>query len=144
MALPTAYTEAELAAFIHAELGGVATALGWTVDGGSYDEAVNDALYLANVSDIASVSGSDAVFRLRRLAMLAAWRRVVAAVSLDYDFSADGGDYSRSQVAAQAAARVRELETETAGYRGDYAVEIQRVDHTHNPYQERAIEDRTL
>ena len=144
MALPTAYTEAELAAFIHAELGGVATALGWTVDGGSYDEAVNDALYLANVSDIATVTSRDAVFQLRRLAMLAAWRRVVAAVSLDYDFSADGGKYSRSQVATQAAARVRELETETAGYRADYAVVIQRGDHTHNPYQERAIEDRTL
>jgi hypothetical protein len=144
VALPTSYTEATLKAYLHAEIYDVAGALGWSVSGGSYDEAVNDALYLAGLSSIESATSAVAVYQLRKLGLLAVWRRVVAAVAADYNFSADGSSFSRSQVFDQAKQCVRTLEHETASYRADNVVNVRPIDYVHNPYQERTIEDRAL
>jgi hypothetical protein len=144
MAAPTSYTEAELKAYIHASLAGVAEVFGWTVAGGSYDEMVNDALLALGHSDIASVSGVQDVSRLRTVARLMAWRAVVEQSSMNFDFSADGGSYSRSQVNEMARERVSALETETAGYLGTFAAHTQPVKYAHDPYTERTVEELAL
>ncbi len=143
MAAPSAYTEAELKAYIHTALGAVASSLGWTVNAGSYDEIVNDALLAYGVDDIASVSGRESIAKLRALSRLMAWRAVVSETATDYNFSADGGSYSRAQVNEMARARVADLETETAAYRMENAVRTQRVVYANDPYIERLPEDIT-
>jgi hypothetical protein len=44
MAVPTSYTETTFKTYLNGRLGSLADALKWTVAGGNYDEAVNDAL----------------------------------------------------------------------------------------------------
>jgi hypothetical protein len=137
MAIPTTYTEAEFKAYLHTAMGAVATSLGWTVAGGSYDEILNDTLAIYGTNDIAAVSSVNASVKLRELGKLAAWRQVVTETATDYNFSADGGKYDRSQVNEMARARVSDLEYSTAQYRAENAVHTQRIDFIHDPYAER-------
>jgi len=144
VAAPTTYTEATLAEYMHTALGAIATSLGWTVAGDSYDEPVNDALLLYGADDIASISGRASITKLRALARLAVWRKVVTETAGDYNFSADGGSYSRAQVNEQARQVVADLEYETAAYRTEHAATTQRVDFIHDPYAERTPEELYL
>lgn len=144
MAIPTAYTEAEFKAYLHTVMGAVATSLGWTVAGGSFDEILNDALGMYGTNDISAVSGVNAAVKLRELGKLAAWRQVVTETATDYNFSADGGQYSRAQVNEMARAKVLDLEYSTAAYRDEYAVKTQRVGFVHDPYAERDATETIL
>ncbi|MCC6490679.1 MAG: hypothetical protein IT364_24550 [Candidatus Hydrogenedentes bacterium] len=144
MAIPTSYTEATFAAYLHSELGPVASSLAWTVDAGDYDEAVNDALLMYGVTDIAGITGAENIQKLRLLGKLAAWRRVLEHTAGDHDFSADGASYSRSQVNQMAQERVQDLETRAAPYLDEYSISVQRMDHPNNPYGSTELEDREL
>ena len=95
MALPAAYTDESFAAFLHAALRGTATALGWSVAGGSYGEVANDALLLIGAGDVTAVPD---IALLRAAGKLALWEAVATEVAGDYSFSADGGQFSRGQV----------------------------------------------
>ena len=57
MALPTSYTEEELAGYMAspAVLGTTADLLAWTWDGGDYNEIINRVLEIANVDDVAEI-----------------------------------------------------------------------------------------
>lgn len=96
MALPTGYTDSSLALYMIVSLGGLATTLGLT----RFDmmEAVNDVAAACNVTDVASVTD---LAKLRALAKVAALQVAQRQAATWYDFSADGGDYKRSQVQAQ-------------------------------------------
>lgn len=144
MSIPASYTEATLKAYLHAEVGNIASALGWSVDGGEYDEPVNDALLMYGESDIENIDSTEGVRKLRLLGLLAAWRKAASHLAGDYDFSADGASYSRSQAYAMAEKRVQALESQCAGFLPEYAVHTQQMDWSHDPYQEREYDDRTL
>ena len=96
MAIPASYTEPGLALYMHAVLGKVAELLGYTAPG-SYSEQVNDVLTALGLEDIGSATD---VAGLRAVARREAWRKAKADAASLYDFKADGGDYSRSQVLA--------------------------------------------
>ena len=98
MAIPSSYDEWSLAEYMDTILGEVATGLSWSVAANSYDEPVNEAIALYGVDDIAEISGRDNIVKLRTLSRVAIWRQVVRSTTGDFDFSADGGRYSRSQV----------------------------------------------
>lgn len=102
MAMPAGYTEATLKAYMHAVLGPVATTLGWTVDGGSYNEAANEAIAAYGVDDVETVAGRDAIRALRAVARREAWRAVMQATASHYDLTTDGASRHRSQMHAQA------------------------------------------
>jgi len=144
MALPASYTEATLKSFIHAELGTHASYLEWTVDGGSYDEIVNDALGMYGASDIATITGASNIQKLRTIARLCAYRKVMDQYAAKFDFSADGNSIQHSQLHAMAKATVARLESEAAPWLPEYAVNVQRIDHPHNPYNSIDYDDRAL
>jgi hypothetical protein len=93
--VPTSYTEATLKAFMHATIGAVADSLEWTTVGTKYDEAMIETLLAYGVTDIANATD---IKKLRALARREVWRSVLAEVSSDIDFSADGARYSQQQL----------------------------------------------
>jgi hypothetical protein len=113
MAVPTAYTEDTLAEYMHSALREVATTLGFAPGDGDYDEAVNEALLAYGVTDIAEATQ---IAKLRTLARREAWRQAQSAAAARFDFSADGGDYSRSQLHKQITTNLERAEADAAPY----------------------------
>lgn len=149
MPIPTSYTEKTLAEYMHVALGKTAKALELHFDPngpGDYVEAVNDALLEYGTDDISTITGLDAIRKLRMIAVACAWQYVVNNFAALYDFSADGGRYDRSQMFDNAK---KMYETAagvvTANYGSDTnRVRIRRVDHVHDPYQVRDRDERPL
>lgn len=145
MTTPTSYTEATLAAYMHATLGDVASALGWASGTASYGEAVNETALAYGVDDITTITGRENIARLRALARAESWRQVMAYTAGDFDFSADGASYNRSQVHAQAKAALQLAEADAMRY-GAYGfdVVVQNVRDVHDPYAYIPDDDRVL
>lgn len=91
--LPAAYTEFTLLAYMVTVTRAVAGALGWGAD--DFTEALNDTLIAYGVE---SVGDAGNIPKLRALAKVEAWRAVVAGTVADFNFSVDGGNYSREQI----------------------------------------------
>lgn len=130
MALPASYTETTLAAYMHAALGQIAAALSYANTLAEYQEAVNDALELYGVSDVAQATD---ISKLRACARLCAWTKAASGVA--YDFSADGASFSRSQIMAQIQAQLAEAGLSAAQYVdvAGLTVEAQAVTYS-DPY----------
>jgi hypothetical protein len=143
MPVPTSYTEEELAQYMHAALGKVAEALGLTAPD-SYEEAINDALLAYGQTDIAQISGTAGVRKLRALARVAAWRFVIANFAALYDFSADNASYSRSQLLANAEKALKVAEDAAVAYSDAYAGKIVKVRHVNDPYVVQSEEENAL
>lgn len=107
MAIPSSYTESSLRDYMLSVTANVAGALGWTAV--NFTEAVNDALVAYGVTDSALATD---VAKLRCLARAEAWRALVAATAADYNFSADGGSYSRQQLHEHCVAALERAEGE--------------------------------
>lgn len=106
MPIPTAYTEHELALFMHNELGEMAGVIRATAPDendedelGSYGERVIDVLLAYGVSDI--IVATD-IPKLRALARREAWRFAVRQLSSKVSFSLDGQSISLSDLQEQA------------------------------------------
>lgn len=129
MAIPSAYTESDLAAYMRNVTKAVSDVLGLVA--GDFAEAVNDALSAYGVSGIADATD---IAKLRMLAKVAAWRTVNdALITTAYDFSADGGSYKLSQMKA-GAEKALELAEQAAGASAAYAIEIGTLTRPHDPY----------
>lgn len=147
MAVPAAYTEQSLARFMEITLGKVAKVLDLRAgvdDAGDFTEPVNDALLAYGTDDINTISGTDNIQKLRILAAVTAWRHVVNNFAALYDFSADGGTYHRSQLFEQAKASLEMAEQQALPYAANYMVRVRKMEHLHDPYQVRDVDDRTL
>lgn len=132
MAVPTSYSEGALAQYMHTVLGAVATALGFDVSGGDYDEAVTETLFAYGVSAIASAAD---IQKLRALARREAWRLAMNETAGDFDFRADGGQYSRSQFHKQCKEAFESAELEALPYDTvRWAVEVGTVEDAYDPY----------
>ncbi len=108
MSIPTAYSETSFAGFLHKKAGRMADYWGWTWyaaqnGAGDYQEMVDDALTLVGLRTVGEATTLEAVSKLRAAGEVALWRTVTNAFTIDYDFSADGGSYQRSQMHKQAA-----------------------------------------
>ena len=144
MAIPASYTEATLKAFLHAEAGDIASVLGWTVDGGSYDEAVNDALVGYGADDVTTITGRDNIAKLRAFARVAVWGWAVKQLSARVNHSADGRSVSRGDYQTMAAKAYQMAIVDALPYRDSYKITATRVYDRHDPYEPIADEDRTL
>lgn len=142
MALPTSYTEAAFALFLHAQLSRVAAELGWSdgggADAGSYGEIINDTLLACQVDAISSIEGRNGIQQLRTVGRYFAWRAAVEALTTEHDLSADGASLSRSAVFEQALKMLDRAELETAVYgigpqAGSYVATVTAVSRT-DPY----------
>jgi hypothetical protein len=136
MALPASYTEATLKTYMLACLGGLGTVLGLTTD--SFAEAVNDVLAAYGVDDIADVTD---IPKVRALAKVAALRTAQAMAAGWYDFDADGGSFSRSQVAEQLAGLLAAAEGDALLYADGYTIGTGTLTYVSDPYQFGADDD---
>lgn len=133
MALPTVYTEPELAVFMERVLGPTATALGWAVGtdtAGDYAEIVNDTLLTVGVSDIASATDIE---QLRAVARWQVWRWAADALASKFDISTDGQSLSRSQLHEQAIKARDAAFQSCAPHLASYAVTATKIIHTDDP-----------
>lgn len=130
--VPTSYTDQTLAEYMHGLLAEMAAALGWSVDNGDYDDPILDCLIeYGNVSYVADCTD---IKKLRCLARVAVWDKVVAATSGDFNFSADGASYSREQVHNHAVARLAAAKTAALPYLSSNTIEIYTADYPNDPY----------
>jgi hypothetical protein len=137
MASPSSYTEETLATYAHTSLGAVADVLEWTVADGDYDEIVNEALLAYGADDIATISGTDNIRKLRVLMRREVWRKVMTETALDYRISTGGETLDRQQAHEHAKAMFEQAEGDAAEY-GDtarYSVGVDTIEHIHDPYQ---------
>lgn len=129
MALPTSYNEATLALYMITVLGGLAETLGLTAD--DMTEAINDVAAACSVTDVANATD---VKQVRALAKVAALRAAQTMAAGWYDFSADNGDYKRSQVQKQVADLLQAAEQEALLYAPEYAIQVGTLNYTGDPY----------
>jgi hypothetical protein len=112
VAVPSAYTAEELAAFIVAELGDVGTALGWNPHTSQVAEAVNDVGLILQVDDVVDAPDVRAV---RANARIVGWRAAAKAVAAQYTFSEENGvKYDRSDLQKMVIAALGIAEAEAA------------------------------
>lgn len=132
MAPPTSYTETTFGAYLEDVLANMAVMLGWTQAGNSFDEVINETLLAMGQTDIANVTDIRAI---RAIGRLKAWQAVAMALASDYDFSADGASYSRSQAFEHAKAMINEAHLEAAEFDALYSAIVEDVTYTEDPYE---------
>lgn len=133
MPLPTAYTDTTLATYLHSLAPDLLTSLGWSVAGGSYAEIINDTLLAYGVADLSQATN---IGKLRAVARYALWTAVLDALAGNrFDFSADGSQFSRSQIYTQARQQQMLAKAEAARYGGiGSAFAMYNVTRAHDPY----------
>ncbi len=134
MAIPASYTETTLKAYMHSTLGPVASTLGWSVDGSSYDEAADEAIAAYGVDDVTGIMGRDNIRKLRALARREAWRAVMQATTSHYDLNTDGASRNRSQIHAQATEQYAMADSECMTYEDRYTISPATVGYPGDPY----------
>lgn len=107
-----------LADYITSNFSQIKTQLGWT-DSLEITAITDKTLEMYGVSTEAEATDSR---KLHALADVAVWRQALADVSLDYNFSADGASYSRSQQAEAIRDNLNRAITEAVAYSANYAI----------------------
>lgn len=116
-------------------LGGISGSVGWDIN--AMQLVVDDAVELINASDEASASGMTGFNALLRYA---AARRILREASMDFDYSADGESYHRSQVSKQVAEfLVADALTDALPYLDNGTSEIESLDMGWSPYRRSRI-----
>ena len=107
-----------LADYITSNFGQIKSQLGWS-----------DSLQLATITaktleiyGVATEAEATDSRKLHALADVAVWRQALADVSLDYNFSADGASYSRSQQADMIRKNLNDAITDAVAYSANYAI----------------------
>ena len=144
MTVPSSYTEATLKAYMHKTLGKVAQLLEFSVDFGSYDEAVNQALLDYGTDDITTISGADNIIKIRALAKVQAWQLAFDNAAALMGFTADGGTYNRNQIHAMIEKNLEAANTAALRYSTHYQITRRKADAIHDPYQIRTTDEREL
>lgn len=147
MPAPTTYSEALLADYQVSALGDLAAVLGWDAGSSQVLEAVNDALLDYGASDIASITGSDNLRKLRALGRVAIWRAVAGATAGFYSFTDVAQQkFDRDKVHKQAVEMLEVAQSEARALGADptYSVSILSVRRTDDPYAVLPDEERVI
>ncbi len=132
MTIPSSYSASTLKAYQHSLLGPVADALGWSVAGGSYDEALIDTLLAYGVTDIANATD---ITKLRALAAVAVWRQAQQAAAGLITFSSFGDRFEQGTIQERITVALAQAESRAVAYDTTYAVALTAVDHSQDPYR---------
>ncbi|HEY3312023.1 MAG TPA: hypothetical protein VGK00_10320 [Anaerolineales bacterium] len=146
MPIPASYTEKSLAEFMAAELGKVATLLGYAVgagDAGAYAEAVNESILRYGAATIAEATD---ILKIRAFARVEAWRKACNDLATFYKVSSDGSTFDRETVYKQAVVNLNRAFMQAIEWdeSGAYAVTVTRVTPVNDPYRYRPDTETTL
>lgn len=144
MAVPTVYTEDELADYMIGLAGEIATQkLGWTID--DLYEAVNDTLLAYGETDISLITGATNIRYLRLLARRELWKAIMQATAHEFSFGAalpGSTNTSRQQLHEHAKQMFYEAQIELSAEFGtndvSRVVGIATVDYS-DPYSDEDI-----
>ena len=81
--------------YLHSYLGSIATQLSWTTSGSSYDFSVSEALRIYGVTTEAEATDLNKLYAFAKMCL---WDSVLREISFDYDYSANGASFKRSQL----------------------------------------------
>lgn len=135
MPIPTAYTEGELATYMHATLGELATWLGLLPNTTSYEQQITDSLIAYGVSDIGSAAD---IAKLRAVAKREAWRMAMERTAIAYNISADDQRFDREKIHEHCKNMYNLAASAAAQYVGDdpsYSVQIYTMVDPNDPYK---------
>ena len=139
MPVPTSYTEATFAVYLHSVLSTTAVELGWTATTDDYGEVITDTLIACDVTSINELAGMANMKKLRALGRYFAWQAAVEALVVEHNLSADGASLQRETVFKQAQQMLARAAEDAAVYDvgffgGGYSIDILGVSHD-DPYQ---------
>lgn len=107
-----------LADYISSNFAQIKSQLGWS-DSEEIAAITDKTLEMYGVDTEAEATDSR---KLHALADVAVWRQALNDVSLDYNFSADGASYSRSQQAEMIRKNLNDAITDAVAYSANYAI----------------------
>jgi hypothetical protein len=135
MTIPTSYDDNDLLQFMHTALAETAGVMGWTVALGSYDDALIDCLL--SYQGVTQAADCTDLRKLRSLARVSVWAAVAAATAADFNFSADGASYSRSQVHDHAMIMLAAAQQAAIAYDPGYVIRAD-TESPQSPYRYQA------
>ena len=143
MPVPTVYTEKSLAEYMAAELGKVATLLGYTVgaaDAGAYAEAVYESILRYGATAVGDCTD---MLKIRAYARVYAWTKACNDLVTYYRFSSDGSTFERQRVYDQALANLGRAQLDAAEWDagGAYSITVTKVTPLNDPYRSKFIAD---
>jgi hypothetical protein len=116
-------------------LGGISGSVGWDIN--AMQLVVDDAVELYGVSTEAEATDTS---KLNPLLRYATARRILREASMDFDYSADGESYHRSQVSKQVAEYlVQDALVDALPYLDNGTNEIESLDMGWSPYRRSRI-----
>lgn len=117
--------------YVQGYLGGLSGTVGWDIN--ALQLAVDDAVELYGVSTEAEATDT---LKLNPLLRYATARRILREASMDFDYSADGESYHRSQVSKQVAEyMVADAIVDALPYLNNGTNEIESLDMGWSPYR---------
>lgn len=118
-------TDLGLLDYINENFPTIKTQLGWT-DGVNIATIITKTLEMYGVSTEAEATD---LTKLHALADVAVWRQALNDISLDYNWSADGASYSRSQAVTAIRDNLMRAESVAIAYSPAYNIVVHTLDN---------------
>lgn len=118
-------TDLGLLDYINENFPTIKTQLGWT-DGANIATIITKALEMYGVSTEAEATD---LTKLHALADVAVWRQALNDISLDYNWSADGASFSRSQAVTAIRENLVYAESVAIAYNPAYNITVHTLDN---------------
>jgi len=119
-----------LSEYLIAYLGNLATDLGYT--SGSLSVVVSDTLLEYEVDTEAEAIDFK---KLYAIAKVIVWKKILTDLVTAYNFSADGGNFQRSQMYDMAMKNYQDCINSALPYLSGYAIEVGEINFTDDPYK---------
>jgi hypothetical protein len=120
-----------LLTYMQSYLGNLESLLGWTST--SYDFPIAETLEKYGVALEADATD---LKKLHAIGKVELWRAALRSVSFNYNFSADGASFSRSQIFDMVQKNYLDALTDAMVYLPEYQIEIGQITTTQeNPYE---------
>ena len=118
-------TDLGLLDYINENFPTIKTQLGWT-DGANIATIITKTLEMYGVSTEAEATD---LTKLHALADVAVWRQALNDISLDYNWSADGASFSRSQAVTAIRENLMRAESAAMTYNPAYNITVHTLDN---------------
>jgi hypothetical protein len=129
MTYPTSYNESTMSVYLLVILDKVNEQV--SLSGGRVIEMCDDILSLYGVTDWAEVTN---IPKVRALAKVIAWKHAMEITSVSYNFSADGGNYSLSQMHDMCQKNYKAALSDAMLFDSNYVIAVEEMVPTQNPY----------
>lgn len=129
MTYPTSYSESTMSAYLLVILDKLNELD--LISSSRLIEMTDDVLSMYGETDYANVTD---IPKARAIAKVVAWRHAIEVTSMSYNFSADGGSYSLSQMHDMSLKNYKLSLSDALAYDPNYAIVVEELVPTQTPY----------